>query len=571
MRHLIRNALIVPGDGETEPFAGDVLIENDHLARVGSVSPSEAAGADRVTEADGKALAPGFVDMHNHGALGGTRLGEHGLPIACENALRGGVTRRICGVDGLSPAPVAPEQRGDYAETLRSMDGDIGEPWPWSTMAEFQDWHRGRSVTDMGLYLGHSAVRRRVMGNEPRSATPSELRAMEEVVRAEAPTTLGLSTGLIYSPAVFSDREELTGLLRAFNDIKPGAFFPHIRSESDNILPALKEVLDVATDAAGSRSSRGGGAGGKGGAGPSEGGSRGGYCNEHTKIAGPDNLPKLPQVESMLAAAADSIPTMANMYPYSAGSTTGDGIIPPRFRAGRREEYLARLGEPATRRAIWEWIRGDRSSWDNFVAFCGGLDGIQIAGVKPGTSEQFLGKRLGDVARAAGAGDLGSFAAYDAVFDFFTENKLDVTIITHYGNEPAMEAFFKREDMAFCTDGLMPGPGQKPHPRTIGAFPKALRMAREMGIPLRTIVHRMTGLPCRFLGLPSPVLREGADASLVLFDQNSVGECNDYENPFIPPQGIEGVWVHGVLMYAEGRFESPPEFQGRILRSETND
>ncbi|NIP73896.1 MAG: hypothetical protein GWO16_13080, partial [Gammaproteobacteria bacterium] len=137
---------------------------------------------------------------------------------------------------------MAPEQRADYAETLRSLDGDIGEPWTWSTVEEFYAWHRGRSVTDLGLYLGHSAVRRRVMGNEPRAATDSELRAMADVVRQEAPATLGLSTGLIYSPAVFSDQRELTELLRAFNTVKPGALFPHIRSESDNILTAMKEV-----------------------------------------------------------------------------------------------------------------------------------------------------------------------------------------------------------------------------------------------------------------------------------------------------------------------------------------
>ena len=59
--------------------------------------------------------------------------------------------------------------------------------------------------------------------------------------------------------AVFSDREELARLLGAFNEVKPGAFFPHLRSESDNILRALTEVLEVATDASG---------GGKGGVGP---------------------------------------------------------------------------------------------------------------------------------------------------------------------------------------------------------------------------------------------------------------------------------------------------------------
>jgi len=128
-----------------------------------------------------------------------------------------------------------------------------------------------------------------------------------------------------------------------------------------------------------------------------------------------------------------------------------------------------------------------------------------------------------------------------------------------------MERLFKREDMAICTDGLMPGPGQKPHPRSLGSFPKALRMAREMGIPLQRIVGRLADLPCRFLGLPSPVLRPGADASMVLFDWETVGENNSYDQPLIPPTGIHKVWVHGQLVFDEGLFSVKRPFPGRIL------
>ena len=121
--------------------------------------------------------------------------------------------------------------------------------------------------------------------------------------------------------------------------------------------------------------------------------------------------------------------------------------------------------------------------------------------------------------------------------------------------------------MAICTDGLMPGPGQKPHPRSLGAFPKALRMAREMGIPLEQMVWRMATLPCRFLNLPDPTLRVGADASLTLFDAETVRENNDYLNPEIRPSGIDCVWIHGALALDEGRLAPPRVFGGRALVS----
>ena len=543
-RYLVRDARIVNGDGVTPPYAGDLLVEDGVVARLGSVASSEARSADRVVDARGRALAPGFVDTHNHGALGGTALGESGLPRACELAIRGGVTKRICGVDGLSPAPVNADQRSQYAAQLKPLDGSIEGEWPWSSVAEFLSWHRGRSVTDMGLYLGHSAVRRVVMNNLARTATMSELAAMGEVVRREAPLTLGLSTGLVYNPAVYSDRHELTELVRAYNQVKPGALFPHLRSESDAVVQSLREVLQAAVDGGG------------------------GYCNEHSKIAGAHNYDRIGEIESLLADAAALVPTMENMYPYTAGSTTGDAIFPPEVRAGSRAEFLARLSDPALRRATGERMRGDSANWDNFVRFCGGLQGIQIAGVKPGVGDAWLGKRLGDVARAAGAPDLDSLAAYDAVFDFFLANGGEVAVITHYGNEATVERFFRRRSMSICTDGLMPGPGQKPHPRALGAFPKALRMAREMGIPLAEMVWRLATLPCRFLRLPDPTLRPGADASLVLFDPAGVREQNDYLRPLVPPTGIDMVWVHGELVLDHGRLIAPSPFPGRVLASE---
>jgi N-acyl-D-amino-acid deacylase len=543
MRQLIKNAQIVTGDGRTAPFAGDLLIEDDRIVGLGSINRAAAAAVDVTIDAKGRAVAPSFIDTHNHGALGGTLLGESGLPRACELSLQAGVTKRICGVDGLSPAPVAEAQRSQYAAQLKPLDGAIDGDWTWRSVAEFLAWHKGRSVTDMGIYLGHSAVRRVVMHNLARVATDAEIAAMTEVVHREAPLTLGLSTGLVYNPAVYCDQREITALVRAFNQVKPGALFPHLRSESDNIVASLREVVEAAIDGGG------------------------GYCNEHTKIAGASNYDSIGEMEDILTDASASIPTMENMYPYTAGSTTGDAIFPPELRAGARADFLARLNDAETRRVAAQKMRFDSKSWDNFIHFCGGLGGIQIAGVRPGVGDAFLGRRLSDVAAAAGAADMMSEAAYEAVFDFYAANAGEVSIITHYGNEATVERFFRRPSMAICTDGLMPGPGQKPHPRAIGAFPKALRMGREMGIPLQQMIWRLATLPCRFLNLPDPVLRIGADASLVLFDPQTVGEQNDFLNPLVPPAGIDMVWVHGHRVLDHGRFTVSSPFPGRILTS----
>src|SRR5208337_2612170 len=153
---------------------------------------------------------------------------------------------------------------------------------------------------------------------------------------------------------------EITALVRAFNEVKLGALFPHLRSESDNIIASAREVIEAAADGGG------------------------GYCNEHSKIAGAQNYDRIGDLEGLLADAASLILTMENMYPYTSGSTTGDAIFPPEMRAGGRTEFLARLEDAPLRAAMIAKMRSDSTSWDNFVHFCGGLSGIQIAGVKPG-------------------------------------------------------------------------------------------------------------------------------------------------------------------------------------------
>lgn len=538
MGTLIRDVTIVNGDGDTRPFLGDVIIEGTQLSQIGEVSHSAIKTADEVIDGRGKVLAPGFVDTHNHGALAGTLPGNNGIPVACELALRAGVTKRICGVDGLSPAPVVPATRDAFAAQLRPLDGDIG-PFPWTSLKGFYEWHRGRSITDLGMYLGHSAVRMSVMGNAARAADPEDLRAMQDLVKREAPWSLGLSTGLVYNPAVYSNQAEITALLSAYGSVAPASLFPHLRSESDRIMPSLAECLGACVEAGAA------------------------YCNEHSKIAGKKNYEKIGAFEDALKDGAGSVRTMANMYPYTAGSTTGDAIFPPEFRGGTRESFLKHLQDEASRQRMYEMMVGDTTSWDNFIGFCSGLEGIALAGAT--TRTEFVGKTLKDVALARDVQDMESRDAYDAVFDFFIENKLDVTIISHYGSELIMERFFKRDDMAICTDGLMPGPGQKPHPRSLGAFPKALRMAREMEIPMEKIIWRLTTLPCDFIGLSSPILKPGADASLVMFDWENVKERNDYTHPMVEPEGISKVWVHGQLAFDEGRFPIQNSYPGRIL------
>ena len=188
-RQWIRNALIVNGDGQTKAYSGDVLLDRDRIVAIGSVPHSQQKTADVTIDVGGLVLAPGFVDTHNHGALGGSLPGPSGIPLACELALRAGITKRLCGVDGFSPAPVLPEQRDEYAQQLRPLDGSIGEPWTWSSVSQFYQWTAGRTITDLGLYL-RSRERKDPQAALSRSSADSPARA--EGWPADSPAERGL-------------------------------------------------------------------------------------------------------------------------------------------------------------------------------------------------------------------------------------------------------------------------------------------------------------------------------------------------------------------------------------------
>ena len=312
----------------------------------------------------------------------------------------------------------------------------------------------------MGLYLGHSAVRRVVMANVARVASDAEIGAMAEVVRREAPLTLGLSTGLVYNPAVYSDEREIAALVRAFNGVKPGALFPHLRSESDNIIASAKEVIGAAV----------------------EGG--GGYCNEHSKIAGAQNYDRIGELEGLLADAASLVPTMENMYPYTAGSTTGDAIFPPEMRAGGRAEFLAALADPAMRAAMIAKMRFDSQNLGQFHPLLRrprrhpdrrGQARRRRRLSRPPPRRRRARRRLPPISTATRPSTPCSTSS--------RRTRARSRSSRHYGNDATMERFFRRPTMAICTDGLDAGAGTEAAPALARVVPESVAHGARDGHP----------------------------------------------------------------------------------------
>jgi N-acyl-D-amino-acid deacylase len=206
---LIVNATVLDGTG-AEGRRASVRIEGDSIAAVGAV---QARAGDRVVDASGLALAPGFIDTHSHadGEIFGHR---DALAVVSQ-----GITTVVVGQDGGSP------------DTLASFFARLEQSPP---------------AVNFAGYVGHNTVRHAVMGEDfRRRATPDEVARMTALVRqGMREGALGLSTGLEYDPGIYSDRAEVLALARAAAEMG-GRYISHIRSEDRWFWEAVDEIIEI--------------------------------------------------------------------------------------------------------------------------------------------------------------------------------------------------------------------------------------------------------------------------------------------------------------------------------------
>lgn len=210
---VIRDARIVDGSGAS-PFRGDVRVRGGRIVEVGRSAPRPG---DRVVEARGRVLAPGFIDLHSHHDGGIFR--EPGALAAVSQ----GITTVVVGQDGGSRLPLL--------DFLRRVE-------------------RTGVAPNVASFAGHNALRRKVLGADAnRPATPDEIEAMEALLRRElGDGAFGLSTGLEYDPGIHATTDEVIRLARVASTAG-GVYISHVRSEDRALWEAIDEALRVGREA----------------------------------------------------------------------------------------------------------------------------------------------------------------------------------------------------------------------------------------------------------------------------------------------------------------------------------
>jgi N-acyl-D-aspartate/D-glutamate deacylase len=543
----IRGGVVIDGSGSPRRGA-DVGIHDGQVVAVGEV---EEARED--IDASGLVVAPGFVDIHTH-----FDAQVFWDPALTPSSLHG-VTTAVAGNCGFTLAP-RDESSADYLVRMLSVvEGmpiealQAGVPGGWRSTADYLDHIDGTTAINLGFMVGHSAIRRLVMGADAteRKATDGEVAAMK-VLLAEglAAGGLGLSSswGIAHLdgegrpvPSRSADRDELVALAEVCRDFEGTSieFIPGLTAVFDD------NELDLLSDM-------------------SLAGRRPLNWNVLRVTAGNSST-----VEGMLAAGSHArrrggrVVALVMPLPSRARFSFATGFVldlipdwsflfslPP-------DERLRALGEPAVRQRLADGAAraagpmADMGEWGSKV----------VAEVVDPALHRWQGRTLADIAKEQGQ------EPFEALLDLVCADKLRTTFSRPYAELSAADW---KANVDAWRDGraVIGGSDAGAHLDFTANFDYQVYLLEEgvrshQALPLEEAVHYLTDVPAQLYGLRNRGrLVEGAQADIVIFDESSIARgalVTQYDLPggagrlYAEPVGIAHVLVNGGRVVTDGR------------------
>jgi len=491
-------------DGTASPLRkGCILVSN---GKISAVLPEAPAGLSVSCRIDGrkKILAPGFIDVHGHSDI--SLIAAHGG----FSKVSQGITTEICGNCGLSPFPLTDANR----EHIQDLYSNYGVDINWSGRREYlEKLDRLSPALRLIPLCGHNTLRASLCGydNAPvRGREISEMcRSLSEMMKNGLP---GLSTGLLYVPGRFADREEITALMHTVA-AADGIYTSHLRSEGGELLEALKETVENARSAGLKK-----------------------LHISHFKTAHPDNWSKLDAALQILAEAQDSgIRITLDRYPYCESMSQLSIILPPPWDDLDDITLQKRLADPETRLKAAGELRNAKTPeyWQR----------LRLAATGAAGKQHWCGRTFASISPdpALAAVEILAEDAAGSTFSFSGMSEENMLRIISLDN-----CMMGSDGNALPADGTL----GSTHPRSSGSAPEFLRRLINNGTSIEQAVYKMTGLAAETFNIPDcGILQEGKRADMVLFDPEEAGSRADFLAPFTPADGIICTINAGKMVY----------------------
>lgn len=523
---IIRGGTLYDGSGGSA-YASDLGISGGKITAIGDLS--DAVGHVEV-DATGKAVSPGFINMI---AWGVTSLIRDGRGIS---DISQGITLEVFG-EGNSMGPLSPTMKAEFPKYWDQVTPS------WTTLGEYLEFLEEKGVSsNVASFIGATTARIHVLGRDDVEASPAQLLEMQSLVRsAMQEGAVGVASSLIYTPASFASTEELIALASAASEFG-GIYASHMRNEGKGIFEALDELITIAREADI----------------PAE--------IYHLKISYPPFWDRFDDVLEVIEAARRSgLNITADMYPYPAGSTGLDAIMPPWVKEGGIDQWIARMQDPDTRARLVKAMQENPDDWDNRLA-SGGAESVLLVEFRNPDLKHLAGMTLAEVAQQRG------MSPEETAMDLVIEDRTRVGAMYFNQSEDVVRKAIQQPWVSFCTDAVsVAAEGDQllnhRHPRTYGTFPRVLgHYVRDLQLlSLEQAVHRASGLPATNLSLRNRgFLREGYFADVLVFDPATIQDHATFEQPHQYSTGMEKVFVNGELVFEDG--EHTGALPGQFVR-----
>ena len=558
----IINGRIVDGSGGAA-YDGELGIRDGRIVALGKVEEA----ARETIDAKGMVVAPGFIDSHTH--YDAQVFWDPALSPSCYH----GVTTVLGGFCGFSVAPLAPHSAEYLGPMLARVEGmpletlRTGVPWNWDSFGSYLNKLEGTLGVNAGFLVGHSTVRRYVMGNRAvgEKATSEEIEAMKKLVaQSVSEGALGFSTTVSRShndadgnpvPSRHATREEILALASVVKDFEGTTL---------ELLPNLdfdQATIDLMTDfsLAGQRP-----------------------VNWNVLSVGGSDPQNVAEVERKLAVSdyaakkgariaalvfASSPTLRLNFMSGFVLDTLPDWAA--LFRLPHAER-IEKLKDPAYRRFLSERAN---SSEAGIMARWGRFEEYVVDETFAPENQQFKGCTVATVARALDK------KVTDAFFDLVVSDALKTSFLAPAPGED--HATYQLRGKVWQDPRTLIGASDAgAHMDMIDSFCFSTKVLQKgvrehKVISLEQAVHQMTQVPAEFMGLRDRgLLKVGNHADIVIFDPDTAGHGEIYTRYDLPGNqgrlyadalGIQRVLVNGQTVVVDGQHTG--KLPGTVMHS----
>ncbi|MFX0028837.1 MAG: amidohydrolase family protein [Candidatus Hermodarchaeota archaeon] len=523
---LIKEGKIIDGTGNPW-YRGDILVENGKIKEISHKVSSKSV--DIIIDASRFIVSPGFIDIHTHSDL--TVLFSRG-----ENVISQGVTTHVVGNCGFSMTPINPARPMDdeASEQMKSMLSMMDTQFEFHTLKDYLEGleNKGIPINIIPL-IGHSTLRMYTLGLENRPPTENEMKEMKEVLEEEIKMgAFGMSTGLDYPPGSFAKTDEIIELCKVVKKFD-GIYTTHFRGFPGGLIKATKEAIKIAKT---------------------------GISVEinHFKPFGfwPGDIKKA--YEYVEKARDTNLDITFDVFPHASNSTFLFVLVPPWVYLSDNKINIPGamdiLTKSKTDESLKEKIYKDMDLIAKSFLKINNLEDWKKVYINAPGSREYNGKTV--YRNALERGENPRQVIIDVLIE--QEGSVGGTYLSMTEEENIIT--ITHPLTMFASDGrIIPesDPNYFPNPYANGCFTQVLgKYVREKKLlTLEDAVRRMTSYPAQKLGLRDRgLLREGNWADITIFDFDTIIDKATYENPRLYSEGVEYVFVNGVLALDKGNF-----------------